>query len=204
MDAMSLLAMIRHGPTAWNGEGRLTGRSDIALAPEGRALAARYVLPEELRGAVWHVSPLHRARETAALIASAEPRVEERLIEMDFGTYEGRRLHDLRRELGDEMAANEARGLDFLPPGGESPRMVQERLKPFLREIGRSGGRHAAVAHKSVIRCIFALAYDWPMAGKEPVKLRWDCTHLFEIDHDGQPSPQRMNVPLVPSRPAGV
>lgn len=195
---MSLLAMIRHGPTVWNREKRLTGRSDIALAPEGRAEIAGYTVPEELHGAVWHVSPLRRARETARLIGAADPRVEERLIEMDFGDYEGRILYDLRTELGETMAANEARGLDFQPPNGESPRMVQQRLQPFLREIGRGGGCHVAVAHKSVIRCIFALAYDWPMAGKEPVKLRWNCVHLFDVDDDGRPRPQRMNVPLVP------
>lgn len=195
---MSLLALIRHGPTAWNREGRLTGRTDIPLTPEGRALIAGYVLPDELRDAVWHVSPLLRARETAQLIGAENPRVESRLIEMDFGDFEGKRLDDLRADLGEEMAANEARGLDFQPPGGESPRMVQRRLEPFLRELGRGGGRHVAVAHKSVIRCVFALAYDWPMAGKEPLKLHWNCVHLFDLDDEGRPRPQRMNVPLAP------
>lgn len=193
---MSLLGTIRHGRTAWNDAGRLTGRADIPLSAEGRDAVARYRLPPELEGALWHVSPLRRARETAQLLGAREPRIETRLIEMDFGGFEGRRLEDLRAELGEEMAANEARGLDFTPPGGESPRMVQERLRPFLRELGRGGGRHIAIAHKSVIRTIFALAYDWPMAGKEPLKLRWNCVHLFDIDADGQPRPHRMNVPL--------
>jgi probable phosphoglycerate mutase len=195
---MSLLALLRHGPTAWNREGRMTGRADIPLTPEGRAQVTGYTLPDEVRDAVWHVSPLRRARETAALIGVADPRIEERLSEMDFGEFEGKRLADLRADLGEEMAANEARGLDFQPPGGESPRMVQRRLEPFLRELGRGGGRHAAVSHKSVIRCIFALAYDWPMAGKEPLKLRWNCVHLFDLDSAGRPRPQRMNVPLAP------
>lgn len=194
---MSLLAMIRHGPTVWNREKRLTGRSDIALAPEGRTEIAGYTVPKELRDAVWHVSPLRRARETARLIGANNPRIEERLIEMDFGDYEGRVLGELRRELGEKMAANEARGLDFQPPNGESPRMVQERLQPFLRDVGRGGGRHVAVAHKSVIRCVFSLAYDWPMVDKEPVKLSWNCVHYFDIDDDGRPRPERMNVPLV-------
>ena len=34
---MTLLGMIRHGRTAWNGEGRLTGRADISLTDQGRA-----------------------------------------------------------------------------------------------------------------------------------------------------------------------
>jgi probable phosphoglycerate mutase len=194
---MSLLAMIRHGPTLWNREGRLTGRSDIPLSPEGRALAANYILPGELGDATWHVSPLRRARETAEIIGAGDARVEARLIEMDFGEFEGRRLADLRADLGTEMADNEARGVDFQPPGGESPRMVQQRLQPFLQEVGRSSGKHVAIAHKSVIRCIFALAYDWPMAGKEPLKLKWDRVHFFTVDSEGRPKPERMNVPMV-------
>jgi broad specificity phosphatase PhoE len=194
---MSELALIRHGKTEWNAAGRLTGRADIGLCAEGRVKVAGYRVPVEWQNAQWHVSPLRRARDTADLLGHADAVVDGRLIEMDFGAYEGLALADLRRELGAEMAVNEARGLDFLPPGGESPRMVQDRLKPFLADIGTAGGRHVAVAHKSVIRCIFAAAYDWPMIGKEPVKLRWDCLHIFSVDTDGQVRPQAVNVSMV-------
>ncbi|MBT6430253.1 MAG: histidine phosphatase family protein, partial [Rhodospirillaceae bacterium] len=34
---MTLLGMIRHGRTAWNGEGRMTGRANIPLTEQGRA-----------------------------------------------------------------------------------------------------------------------------------------------------------------------
>ena len=199
---MTLLGMIRHGRTAWNGEGRLTGRADISLTEEGRAALAGLGPPGELDGAIWHVSPLLRARQTAAILcggeAGAAPHIEPRLIEMDFGAYEGRTLEELRADPDAGMAENEDRGLDFLPPGGESPRMVQQRLRPFLAELGQTGGRHIAVAHKSVIRAIFAAAYDWNMLGRPPVKLRWEQAHLFEVDEQGRIRPHRMNVPLPP------
>ncbi|HZD25502.1 MAG TPA: histidine phosphatase family protein [Alphaproteobacteria bacterium] len=194
---MNQVAFIRHGPTAWNREGRLTGRADIPLSKEGRRLVACYRLPAALSDATWHTSPLKRARETAALLGHANARVEPRLIEMDFGAYEGRTLEELRAELGEEMRANEARGLDFQPPGGESPRMLQQRLRPFLAELGRAGGRHVAVAHKSVIRAVFAAAYDWPMTGRPPLRLRWDCAHLFGVARDGAIRPVMMNLTLV-------
>ena len=195
---MTLLGMIRHGRTAWNGEGRLTGRADISLTNQGRAALSGLRPPKELDGAFWHVSPLHRAQQTARIIGGRkiEFRTEERLIEMDFGAYEGSTLEELRNDPAKNMAANEDRGLDFLPPGGESPRMVQYRLRPFLAELGRGGGRHVAVAHKSVIRAIFAEAYDWDMMGRPPVKLRWDQAHLFSIDCRGGLSPVQMNVPM--------
>ncbi|MBL6951926.1 MAG: histidine phosphatase family protein [Alphaproteobacteria bacterium] len=193
---MTLLGMIRHGRTAWNGDGRMTGRADIPLTDEGRLALAGLRPPAALDGATWHVSPLIRARQTAAILSNTELRIEERLIEMDFGAYEGRTLEELRADPNAGMVENEHRGLDFLPPGGESPRMVQQRLRPFLAELGQAGGRHIAVAHKSVIRAIFAAAYDWNMLGRPPVKLRWDQAHLFEVDRTGGLRPWRMNVPL--------
>ncbi len=195
---MTLLGMIRHGRTAWNGEGRLTGRTDIPLTEEGRAALTGLHPPEEFNGAKWHVSPLLRARQTAEILNqdNAELHIEPRLIEMSFGAYEGRTLEELRADPKADMAANEDRGLDFLPPGGESPRMVQERLRPFLAELGRTGGRHIAVAHKAVTRAVFAAAHDWNMMGRPPVKLRWEHAHVFEVDARGGVRPWRMNLPL--------
>lgn len=192
---MTLLALLRHGRTEWNAAGRLQGRQDIALSAEGQAALAGRRLPAMLADARWHVSPLRRARETAALLG-CDDAVEPALIEMDFGEFEGRRLAELRAELGADLARNEARGLDFTPPGGESPRMVQARLQPWLAAIAAEGGKHVAVSHKAVIRSVLSLAYDWPMLDKPPVKLDWTCLHLFTLDAGGRPRPRQMNLPL--------
>jgi len=195
---MTLLGMIRHGRTAWNEEGRLTGRADIPLTDQGLAALAGVRPPKILDGANWHVSPLQRAQETARIIGGRDIdfRTDERLIEMDFGAYEGRTLIELRDDPAENMTANENSGLDFQPPDGESPRMVQRRLRPFLEELGLGGGRHIAVAHKSIIRAVFAEAYDWDMMGHPPVKLHWDKAHLFSIDNLCRLSPVRMNIPM--------
>ena len=195
---MTLLGMIRHGRTAWNEEGRLTGRADISLTDQGQAALAGVRPPKILDGANWHVSPLRRGQETARIIGcrNIDFRTDERLIEMDFGTYEGRTLIELRDDPAENMAANENSGLDFQPPDGESPRMVQLRLRPFLEELGKGGGRHIAVAHKSIIRAVFAEAYNWDMMGRPPVKLYWDRVHLFSIDNLCRLSPGRMNIPM--------
>ena len=196
--ATALIGMIRHGRTAWNGEGRLTGRTDIPLTKEGRAALVGLRPPEVLDGANWHVSPLLRARQTAEILSqgTATLDIEPCLIEMSFGAYEGRTLEELRANAAADMAANEGRGLDFLPPGGESPRMVQQRLRPFLAALGQAGGTHICVAHKAVIRAIFAAAHDWNMLGRPPVKLCWEQAHMFEVDASGGVRPRQMNVPL--------
>jgi len=123
--------------------------------------------------------------------------IEPRLVEMDWGRWEGRRLETLRAELGQEMIENEARGLDFRPDGGESPRDVQTRLAPWLAETAGGGRLHVAVTHKGVIRALLALATSWDMTGKPPVRLAWDRAHLLTLAPDGTPAIDQPNIPFM-------
>ena len=193
---MTLLAMLRHGPTEWSVARRLQGRSDISLSPEGRATVASWRLPPELAGCAWLTSPLGRAVETAEILGLAARR-ETRLIEMAWGKWEGLTLAELAARPGAALAAREAAGLDLEPPGGESPRQVQTRLCPLLAEIARDGETVGAVSHKGVIRALFALASGWDMLGKAPVRLDWQSAHLFRLDRHGNPAVERLNVGLV-------
>jgi probable phosphoglycerate mutase len=190
---MTPFALIRHMPTAWNDCGRLQGRSDPPLL-DGAVIGWR--VPAELAGFRWLSSPLRRAVETARLLEIADPTIEPRLTEMSWGEWEGSTLLGLRARLGAEMVEAEARGLDFRPPEGESPREVQARIAPLLGEIAYRGQATAAVTHKGVIRAILALATDWDMRDKPPYRLSWNGAHLFCLDDTGRPRVERLNLPL--------
>jgi len=194
---MTELALIRHGRTAWNKSGQLTGRSDIPLATEGREDVSQRIVPPLFAEATWHVSPLLRARQTAALLGHDDALIEPCLIEMNFGAFEGRTLASLRSDSTIDMAAMEDQGLDFLPPDGESPRMVRARLQPFFNKLVKAGGLHVAVAHKSVMRAVMADAYGWDMMGRPPVQLSWEHIHVFILDEAGRPRPKEMNIPFL-------
>ena len=139
-------------------------------------------------------SPLSRCVQTAALLGASDATREPRIIEMDWGEWEGRTLAELREELGDAMTQNEARGLDFRPPGGESPRAVIERIKPWLREVAAAGVPTLAITHRGVIRAILAEASGWDLRGKPPAKLDWRAVHFFTLDAQGRPSVERLNA----------
>jgi len=192
---MTLLAMLRHGPTEWSAAHRLQGRSDIPLSPAGRDAVAGWHLPPALAGFAWLTSPLRRAVATAAGLGVAARR-EERLIEMAWGDWEGLTLAELAAMPQAALAERAAAGLDFQPPGGESPRQVQERLRPLLGEIARRGAPVGAVTHKGVIRALFALASGWDMLGKAPARLDWQSAHLFRLDAGGRPAVERLNLSL--------
>jgi len=193
---MTELALIRHGPTDWNTRKLVQGTSDIPLSEAGRNRVADWTLPGEVAGFDWVSSPLSRCVETARILTGGTVAADDRLVEMAWGEWEGCKLEDLRAQLGDLMAAWEARGLDFQAPGGESPREVQARVQPFLKETACAGRPTVAVCHKGVIRAIYALAADWDMTSKPPVKLEDNCVHMFTLGADGMPAAAALNIAL--------
>ena len=105
-------------------------------------------------------------------------------------------MADIRALQGLAFQAYEEKGLDFRPTGGESPRDVQDRMKTWMSSIAGTRPGIAAVCHKGVIRAVMALAFDWDMMGKPPVKLDWAKAHIFQLNKTGHPRPLQMNVPL--------
>ncbi len=198
---MTTLALIRHGPTGYNAKGRIQGRRDVPLSEQGRALVNGYRIPPELEGFDWFSSPLSRATESAEILTSNPVSIDNRLLEMDWGVWEGHTLKDLRSELGHKMRENEERGRDFCPIGGESPNDVLRRIHPFLVEVGQGERDAAAVTHKGVIRAIFAAATSWNMLGPPPQKLNWSCAQLFTVGSQGHPTVLTLNLTLIAEVP---
>ncbi len=193
---MTLLGLIRHGETEWNRLGKMQGHADIPLTDETRTLLKCFRPPEILQDAVWLTSPLGRARETAKLLGVQNASVHERLIETEWGDWQGLTLKELRSNLGEAFLAQEGKGRHFQPPNGESPADVMNRLRPFLAEVGQWDRPCAAVTHKGVIRAVLALAYEWDMTTPAPVKLTWQAAHLFEVTSNGDVCVVEMNVPF--------
>ena len=186
---MTRLALLRHADTAWSREGRIQGRADLPLL-ENISVS----IPEPCRGMRVVTSPLARCVQTAALLGAPDAEREPRIIEMDWGRWEGESLAGLRERGGAQMRENEARGLDFTPPGGESPRMVLARLRSWLSEVAQKSVPTLALTHRGVIRAILAEASGWDMRGKAPAKLDWSAVHLFVLDGDGRPGVEQLNL----------
>lgn len=193
---MIRVALIRHAPTGWNRDRRIQGQADTELSDEGRAMAQAWCLPPELRDFGWVTSTLARTRQTAALMGLQPESEDPRLNEMDWAEWTGRTLADLRAELGAEMAANEARGLDFRPVGGESPREVEKRLAAWLGERARLARDTGAITHRGVQRAALGLATGWDFLGKPPLKLARDTVLLLEIDDHGAATLGRTDLRL--------
>jgi probable phosphoglycerate mutase len=193
---MSTIVFIRHGPTEWNARGLIQGQSDIPLSAEGRDEVRGWSVPPDFAGYEWYASPLARARETAALLGAAACRFEPRLMEANWGDWEGWSLDELRGSIGDVFAAMEARGLDLTPPGGESPRMVRARLADWLTEIAAAQRPAIAVCHAGVLRAAYSLATGWEFRDKPPLARSHGVAHRYELARDGGLAVAELNIRL--------
>jgi len=190
-----IVTLIRHGSTPWNEQGRIQGRRDIPLSDAGRAQVRSWRVP--VGPAQWVSSPLRRAVETAELLCGEAPPCASALAEMDWGAWEGCSLAELHELHGAEFARNEALGLDFRPPGGESPRDVLQRLQTWLLQAASGERPVIAVTHRGVLRAMLAAATGWDMTGKPPIRLQSDTCHQFAVAAGGTVALVGCNLPLV-------
>ncbi|WP_181705835.1 histidine phosphatase family protein [Chthonobacter rhizosphaerae] len=146
------LIVIRHGQTAWNATGRLQGREDVPLDDMGREQARRHgrmlkarfaALGHDPDGYDWIASPLVRATETMRLAreeAGLDPlafRTDERLVELDFGTWSGLTLTEILERDPDGYAARRADRWNRPPTGGETSEAALARLAPVIEALSR-------------------------------------------------------------------
>jgi probable phosphoglycerate mutase len=154
-------------------------------------------LPVAFRQASLWSSPLARAAETAAIVGEGAPRIESALIEMSWGAWEGCQGREL---LGDGQSGYrhiEEWGWDFQPPGGETPRMVWDRLSPWLATLR---GNNVAVTHVGVMRVILARACGWDFCGPAPFKVKRDRLYRIVLHRSGGLQFDGEPVRLVPAQ----
>ena len=150
-----MIYVVRHGQTKLNNAHALQGRSDHPLNPTGIEQAretgdafARMGISFE------HVysSPLRRAIQTAELIAPDVPAViDERLIEMDYGPYEGADLRNPAPELVtffQDFVHNPA------PEGMEQLPSVVARTGAFVEELAGLSGNVLVSTHAIAMKGI--------------------------------------------------
>lgn len=146
------LYVTRHGQTEYNERGLVCGATtDIPLNEVGRQQAEG--LRAELEGVVIDhvlVSPLLRARQTAEIALSGRNvpvEVEPRLIELDFGTFEGVRVDDPEFV---KLRANFA----FQYPEGESLLHAAARVYAVIDELPQRFGDDTVlfVCHGAISR----------------------------------------------------
>jgi broad specificity phosphatase PhoE len=190
------IALIRHGPTVWNAQKRVQGRIDMPLSDEGRVKMARLLPPEGFETARPFASPQLRAWQTAALLGLENPTLDARLVEQNWGDWEGLTREEMLARDGLDAFTRAGRGLRFRPPGGESTGELQARVRSFLADAAKLPQDAIAVTHMGVLRSAYALATGWNMSTPMPDELDLAAALVLSLDADGMAAIAELNAPL--------
>ena len=199
------LVLTRHGQTTWHAENRYAGVTDVDLTDTGRAQSeqlarwARTHRPDAL-----YVSPIRRARETAAPAAAATgltPQVLTDLREVDFGTAEGLTLAEFsdRHPLAAERFSLDP--VSGIFPGAESPADAAARGRVALCGIAarHPGQTVLVVGHNTLTRLVLCSLLGIPLADYRRAMPRIDNATLTRIrlsPTTGAAAMLSFNVPL--------
>ncbi|MCA1189027.1 MULTISPECIES: histidine phosphatase family protein [unclassified Saccharopolyspora] len=163
---MATLILLRHARSAANGSGVLAGRSPgVGLDTAGNAQAAGLTgRLAEVPISSLVVSPLQRCGETVREFAASRelaPVVDERLSEVDYGDWTGRKISELTAEPLWSVVQQHPSAAVF--PGGEGLAHVQARAVAAIREhdarVSAEFGANAVWAvcsHGDVIKSVLA------------------------------------------------
>jgi probable phosphoglycerate mutase len=190
------IAFLRHGPTEWNAAGRIQGHTDIGLSDSGAAKMGGLRLPDSIATTRIFVSPLSRARQTARLLGLSGETADARLMEQNWGRWEGLTRDEIREKHGQDCFTRAGLGHDFRPFGGESTGELHDRVAGFLRDVAAGDGDAVAVAHLGVLRAAYTLATGWNMGAAMPPDLDPASILLLSLANDGTPAIAQLNVPF--------
>lgn len=148
------VALVRH-PRPDVAPGICYGRLDLALHADAPAQveAAVEVLRSFLPACIWS-SPALRCQTMANALGLAfgvPVRHDARLLEMNFGTWEGMAWNDVPRAALDRWAADP---IGFAAPGGESGHDLMSRVTAFHRDIVACDKPCVVVAHGGPLKVL--------------------------------------------------
>jgi len=151
--------LARHGETAWSLSGQHTGRTDLPLTERGQRDARR--LGERLKGILFAevlTSPLQRSVRTCELAGfGAVAKVDQDLVEWDYGQYEGCRTVEIHAERPEWQLFRDG------CPGGETPEQIGVRADLVVSRVRNNQGNVLLFSSGHFLR---VLAARW--LGLEP------------------------------------
>lgn len=194
--------LLRHGETQYNADGnRYCGRTDVCLTEKGLSQASlvHSQLKDMLFDAVYS-SPLERARRTAEIASGLSSVVTDpRLIEVDFGQWEGKTKEEFIAENRglwnnwmNDPATSKAGGT------GESASEVIHRVDDFYQELLRKhpSGKVLVVGHNGINRLYLAHKLGMPLKNYRQIVQENSSITLVELDETGTLTLKLLNSKL--------
>ena len=187
-----MIYLARHGETTWNLAGRYQGRLEAALSGlgvrQGFALAA-YFAGRKVRGESVPVkgvsSPLLRCTATARFVTDrlgVPLESDERLTEIDHGTWSGRYRDELARDDPERYRTWREDPAHVAFEAGETLAEVLARWRSFAKTLVPEKNDVLVLTHDAVARCALLDAMDEPLQAFWRPKIENGAFAVLESD----------------------
>jgi broad specificity phosphatase PhoE len=187
---MIKIYIARHGETTWNVEGRIQGRSDPVLSPEGYSQSL--ALLEQLKGqpiSVIYTSTLQRSILTAQPVAKHLGLPIQRQHELDeiaFGILEGKKFLDFEKESRSEWEKFKENRYTYHIPQAENYTDVTKRVRPFIEKILHlhQGEEILIVGHRVVNQMVMGVLLELSPERILKIQQGNDCLYLIQKNRE--------------------
>lgn len=191
--------LLRHGETLYNADGnRYCGKTDIGLTEKGYQQAE--LVSEQVKNIQFdavYSSPLQRARITAEIVSNQKNIiVDERIIEADFGLWEGKTRDEFVAENADLWNNWDTDPSEHRAGGtGETGAEVVARVEGFYQEIIKkhTSGNIMVVAHNGVNRLYLAYKLGMPLKNYRKIAMENSALSLISFDAIGELTLHKLN-----------
>lgn len=186
---MVRIILVRHGETTWNIEGRYQGQEDTPLSERG--LRQGHLLAEGLKNIPLDLcisSPLQRSFQTCQFCADLHGLVvnaDERLLEINHGSWEGVLAGDIQKQYPVEFAQwHSSPHLVQMPDGGESLEDVRRRVRAAFDEYAQryEDKTLLVAAHDAVNKAIICDLLGLGMEHFWQIKQDNTCINVLEYN----------------------
>lgn len=202
---MLTIYLLRHGQTAYNADNnRYCGHTDIPLTQKGIQQAES--VREQLKGVHLdgvYASPLQRAARTAVLASGREVITDQRLIEVDFGTWEHKTREEFVAENPALWQAWENDPTHVRAGGtGETGWEIVTRTDHFFSSLlqQHQHGTFLVVAHNGVNRLYMAYKLGMPLKNHRQLVQENSSVTIFTLDSDGVFTLHHLNTTMTGTR----
>lgn len=193
------LILIRHQESEWNKEGRWTGKRDIPLTQTGFDRSKKvglFIKDLNINIDNAFASMEVRSIETLSCVLNAcelydvPTKHAAELNERDYGDYTGNNKWEMEKMLGEEDFIKIRRSWDYIPPNGESLKMVYERVVPYFETevlpLINQGKNVLIVGHGNSLRSLLKYIESIPDDKITNIEFEFNHIHIFNLDKDGK------------------
>ena len=193
---MGKLLIARHHESQWNHEGLWTGTRDVHLTEYGfkkseemglllRDVSIDYAFASMQVRSIETLSSMLTVLELFHVPVEHTAALNER----DYGEYTGKNKWEMEQLIGKDAFEHIRRDWDCPVPGGETLKMVYERVLPFFQQsvlpLLAAGKNVLIVSHGNALRALMLFIEQIPKEDAPKLEMLFGGVVLYDVDSVG-------------------